>query len=130
LPGAGRRRGRERGARPAVLGGLAGAGPDLGGLLLADEGDRGLDQIADHRLDVAADVADLGELVASTLTNGRLRERASRRAISVFPTPVGPIMMMFFGVDLVAQLAATLLPAPAVAERDGDRALGARWPTM
>ena len=29
--------------------------------------------------------------------NGAWASRASRRAISVFPTPVGPIMMMFFG---------------------------------
>ena len=29
---------------------------------------------------------------------GALASRASRRAISVFPTPVGPIMMMFFGM--------------------------------
>jgi hypothetical protein len=34
---------------------------------------------------------------ASTFTNGACANFASRRAISVFPTPVGPIMMMFFG---------------------------------
>src|SRR6266852_3912569 len=34
---------------------------------------------------------------ASTLTNGQPARRARRRAISVFPTPVGPIMRMFFG---------------------------------
>ena len=36
-------------------------------------------------------------LEASTLMNGASASRASRRAISVLPTPVGPIMMMFFG---------------------------------
>ncbi len=35
---------------------------------------------------------------ASTLTNGAPASRASRRAISVFPTPVGPTRMMFFGI--------------------------------
>ena len=35
---------------------------------------------------------------ASTLMNGAPASFARRRAISVFPTPVGPIMMMFFGV--------------------------------
>ena len=35
--------------------------------------------------------------VASTLMNGAPVSPASRRAISVFPTPVGPIMRMFFG---------------------------------
>ena len=34
---------------------------------------------------------------ASTLRNGDCASRASRRAISVFPTPVGPIIRMFFG---------------------------------
>jgi len=34
---------------------------------------------------------------AATLINGAGVSRARRRAISVFPTPVGPIMMMFLG---------------------------------
>ena len=34
---------------------------------------------------------------ASTLRNGDCASRASRRAISVLPTPVGPIIRMFFG---------------------------------
>src|SRR3984893_4026863 len=36
-------------------------------------------------------------LVASTLRNGAPASLASRREISVLPTPVGPIMRMFFG---------------------------------
>jgi hypothetical protein len=35
---------------------------------------------------------------ASTLMNGAPASRASRRAISVFPTPVGPMRMMLYGV--------------------------------
>ena len=34
---------------------------------------------------------------ASTFTNGALASRESLLAISVFPTPVGPIIMIFFG---------------------------------
>jgi hypothetical protein len=34
---------------------------------------------------------------ASTLMNGDCASFASRRAISVLPTPVGPIIRMFFG---------------------------------
>ena len=34
---------------------------------------------------------------ASTLRNGDCASRASRRAISVLPTPVGPIIRMFLG---------------------------------
>ncbi len=37
-------------------------------------------------------------LDASTLMKGAWASLASRLAISVFPTPVGPIMMMFFGI--------------------------------
>ena len=36
-------------------------------------------------------------LVASTLRKGEWVSRARRRAISVLPTPVGPIMRMFLG---------------------------------
>mmetsp|Transcript_15095 Transcript_15095/g.30528 ORF Transcript_15095/g.30528 Transcript_15095/m.30528 type:complete len:204 (-) Transcript_15095:37-648(-) len=36
-------------------------------------------------------------LVASTLMNGARASLASRRATSVFPQPVGPIIKMFFG---------------------------------
>src|SRR3954451_16996868 len=36
-------------------------------------------------------------LLASTLRKGALARRASRRAISVLPTPVGPIIRMFLG---------------------------------
>ena len=35
---------------------------------------------------------------ASIFRNGEFVSFASRRAISVFPTPVGPIMMMFLGM--------------------------------
>ncbi len=35
---------------------------------------------------------------ASTFRNGELASFASRRAISVFPTPVGPIIIMFLGM--------------------------------
>ena len=35
--------------------------------------------------------------VASTLTNGAPASVAKRRAISVLPTPVGPIIRMFLG---------------------------------
>jgi len=36
--------------------------------------------------------------VASTLRNGAPASFASRRAISVLPQPVGPIMRIFFGI--------------------------------
>jgi len=63
--------------------------------LFAHHVDGNLDQVSDHRLDIAADVTDLGKLRGFDLQERRLVSLARRRAISVFPTPVGPIMMMF-----------------------------------
>ncbi len=37
-------------------------------------------------------------LLASTFRNGEFASLASRRASSVLPTPVGPIIRMFFGI--------------------------------
>jgi hypothetical protein len=68
-------------------------------------------------------------LVASTLTNGAFASFARRRAISVLPTPVGPIIRMFFGVTS-ARSSGELHAAPAVAQRDRDGALGGMWPMM
>ncbi len=59
--------------------------------------DRGLDEIADDLLDVAADIADLGELGRLDLDEGRAGELGQAAGISVLPTPVGPIIRMFFG---------------------------------
>ena len=56
--------------------------------------------------------------------NGDCASRARRRAISVLPTPVGPIIRMFFGATSSASSGGQLLPAQAVAQRDRDRALG------
>ena len=57
---------------------------------------------------------------ASTLMNGAPASLARRRAISVFPTPVGPMRMMLFG-EISSRIAfGRALPAPAIAQRDGD----------
>ena len=63
---------------------------------------------------------------ASTFTNGASTRRAIRRAISVLPTPVGPIIRMFFGVISRATSGGELLPAPPLAQRDGDGPLRLR----
>ena len=56
--------------------------------------------------------------------NGAPASFASRRAISVLPTPVGPIIRMFFGSTSSRSVPVELQPPPAVAQRDRDRALG------
>ena len=56
---------------------------------------------------------------ASTLRNGELDMRARRRAISVLPTPVEPIMMMFLGITSTA-ISGPVLPSHAIAQGNGD----------
>ena len=57
---------------------------------------------------------------ASTLMNGAPASFARRRAISVFPTPVGPMRMMLFG-EISSRIAfGRALAAPPIAQRDGD----------
>ena len=56
--------------------------------------------------------------------NGASASLASRRAISVLPTPVGPIIRMFFGVISWRSGSAHLLAAPAIAQCDRHGALG------
>ena len=60
--------------------------------------------------------------------NGARASRARRRAISVLPTPVGPIIRMFFGVISARSASVDLHAAPAIAQRDGDGALGRALP--
>jgi hypothetical protein len=66
--------------------------------LLARLLDGHLGQVADDGVHVLAHVAHLGELGGLDLDEGRVGQRARRRAISVLPTPVGPIIRMFLGV--------------------------------
>ena len=56
--------------------------------------------------------------------NGAPVSLARRRAISVLPTPVGPIIRMFLGAIFAAHLGRQLLPAPAIAHGDGHGPLG------
>jgi len=67
------------------------------GLLGLHHTDGDFQQVADHGFDIAADIADLGVLGGFHLDEGAPVREARRRAISVLPTPVGPIMRMFLG---------------------------------
>ena len=62
--------------------------------------------------------------VASTLTNGAPTNPAKRRAISVLPTPVGPIIKMFFGVISSRRSSRHARAPVTIAQRDGDGAFG------
>jgi hypothetical protein len=96
----------------------------LARLLLARLLDRDLDQVADDRIDVAADVAHLGELGRLDLDERRIGEpRQPPRDLGLAHAG-GPDHQDVLRRDLLAQRLGDLLPAPAVAQRDGHRALG------
>ena len=86
------------------------------------DADGGFDEIAHHRFHISADVADLRVLRRLDFNERRADQLASRRAISVLPTPVGPIMRMFFGMTSSRISPARLLAAIAIAQRHRDRA--------
>ena len=113
----------QRGEHP-LLGGELGLGRDLLALAVADQPDADLDQVADDRIDVAADIADLGELGRLDLEEGRPGEpRQAARDLGLADAG-RPDHQDVLRQHLLAHLAGQLLAAPAVAERDGDRALG------
>jgi hypothetical protein len=68
--------------------------------------------------------------VASTLMNGALASLANRRAISVLPTPVGPIMRMFFGVISLRNASGTCERRQRLRSAMATARLAASWPTM
>src|SRR2546427_135962 len=67
---------------------------------------------------------------ASTLTNGQPARRARRRAISVFPTPVGPIMRMFFGKTSSAISGGSFWRRTRLRNATATARLAAACPTM
>jgi hypothetical protein len=106
------------------LGSGLGRVADTGALALADQPDRFLDEVADDRVDVAADVADLGELGRLDLEErgfGELRQPAADLGLAA---PGRADHQDVLRADLVAQIVAEALPPPAIAQRDRDRALG------
>src|SRR5579863_9099131 len=61
---------------------------------------------------------------------GALASLARRRAISVLPTPVGPIMRMFFGVISGRSDSATCWRRQRLRSAIATARLAAFWPTM
>ena len=90
---------------------------------LAHHVDGGLDQIAHHGFHVAADVADFG-----VLGRFHLDERAAGEAREAprdfrFSHSGGADHQNIFGEHIFRHFGREFLPAHAVAQRDGDRAL-------
>ena len=68
-------------------------------------------------------------LEASTFTKGAPASRASRRAISVLPTPVGPIITMFFGRISSFSSAATFCRRQRFRSAMATARFAFAWPT-
>ena len=85
---------------------------------------RDLDEIADDLLDIAADIADLGELRRLDLEErraGELREAARNLGLAAAGWPDHQDVLR---QHLLAHRAFEAQAAPAVAQRDRDGALG------
>ena len=82
------------------------------------------DQVADHRLHVAADVADFGELRGLDLEEGRVGQLGQAARDLGLAHARGADHDDVLRHDLFRQLGRQLLPAHAIAQRDGHGALG------
>ena len=91
---------------------------------LAQHGDAGLHQVARDALDVAADVAHLGELGRLHLQERRLRQLRQTAGDLGLADAGGADHQDVLRHHLLAHRLRQLLAAPAVAQRDRDRALG------
>jgi hypothetical protein len=69
-------------------------------------------------------------LLASILRKGEEVSRASRREISVLPTPVGPIMRMFLGAISSARTGGSLRRRKRFRRAMATAFLAAFWPMM
>ncbi len=83
-----------------------------------------LDQVADHRLDIAPDIPDLGELRGLDLHERRGRELGEPTGDFRLPDAGRPDQDDVVRVDLIAHRLGRALAAPAISQRDGDRLLG------
>ncbi len=122
---------RQQRIEHALLGRILGARPHRLHRPLAARLDGHLDQVADDGFDIAADVADLGELGRLDLDEGRIGQ-AGQAAGNLGLADAGRADHQdVLGGDLLAQRLGHLGTPPAVAQGDGHRLLGGlSWPTM
>ena len=114
---------RQQQIEQPVFGGLPRLRPQFFVALVAHHRDRQLHQVADHRLDVAPDIADLGELRGLDLDERRLRQpRQPPRNLGLAHAR-GPDHQDVLRRDILGQLLGQFLPPHAIAQRNGHGAL-------
>ena len=118
------RAGADQRIEHALFGRLFGARLHVFTLLLADKRNTDLDQVAHDLLDVAADIADLGEFGGFDLEERRAGKPGEAAGNLGFADACRADHQNIFRQDFLAQFVVELQSAPAVAQRDGDRTLG------
>ena len=93
-------------------------------LTVAHEADANLHQVADDLIDIAADITDFGELRRFDLEEWRVGELGEPAGNLGLADAGRPDHQDVLGQHLFAHLAFELLTAPAIAQRNGDGALG------
>ena len=124
IAGRGAGAGADQRVEHAIFGGELRPGLHVLALALAGLRDRNLDEIADDLLDVAADIADFGELGGFDLDERRAGEFGEPPRDLGLADAGRPDHQDVFRQHFLAQIAGELQPPPAVAQRDRDRALG------
>ena len=116
--------GGKQNIQQALLGVQLGFVGDVFELLFADHFDGNLDQVANHGLDVASDVTDFSELRGFDFEKRRVGELGQAAGDFSFAHSRGTDHDDVFGNDFFRQVGRQFLPAHAVAQGNGDRALG------
>ena len=96
--------------------------------LFAHHVDGDVHQVADHRLDVASDITDLGELAGFDLQERGVRELRQPPGQFGLADTRRPDHEDVLRHDLVGHVGVELLTPDAVAQRDGDGAFGVGLP--
>src|ERR1700719_3947501 len=108
----------------AIFGGLRGAGLDVLAFALARQCEGDFDEVAHDLLDVAANIADLGEFRRLDLEERRAGELGEAAGYLGLADAGGPDHQNVLRLHFLAQAFVELQPAPAVTQRDRHRALG------
>ncbi len=124
LAGRHRRAGAHQRVDHALLGIHLRLGFHLLALDVAHKADARFQKIADDLIDVAADIADLGELGGLDLDEGRAGKLGETARDLRLADAGRADHQDVLGQNLLAHVAFELLPAPAVAQRNGDGTLG------
>ncbi len=115
---------RQQGVEDAVFGGVLGAVAHADDLLLTQHLQRGIGQVADDRLDVAAHVAHFGELGGFDLEERRVGQLGQAAGDLGLADAGGADHQDVFRGHFCAQLGGELHAPPTVAQGDGPGALG------